>query len=133
MKQINGNIKAPNLRMIHWNKGCSKFINKIDDIKMILDKFRPHIFSLVEANFDLKDRLTIDNYSIETEDMKTGSKVSRTIMLIDNQIDYTRLSKYDTMGIPAVWVKLNLGSKNNPVIMSGYRQWNLLGDSIVNN
>ena len=54
MKSKNGNIKAPSLRTLHWNKGCSNFNNKIDDIKTIIDKFRPHIFSL--ANYDLKER-----------------------------------------------------------------------------
>ena len=54
MKSKNGNIKAPSLRKLHLNKGCSNFNNKIDDIKTIIDKFRPQIFSL--ANYDLKER-----------------------------------------------------------------------------
>ena len=67
MRRINGNIKAPSLRIIHWNKGSSKFSNKIDDIKLVIDKFRPHIFSIVEANYDLIDRLMIEGYNIETD------------------------------------------------------------------
>ena len=58
-RQINGNIKAPSLRIIHWNKGSSKFCNKIDDIKLVIDRFQPHLFSIVEANYDLTERQTI--------------------------------------------------------------------------
>ena len=54
-RQIHGNIKAPSLRFIRWNKGCSKFSNKIDDIKLVIDNFCPHLFSIVEANYNIID------------------------------------------------------------------------------
>ena len=47
---INGNIKMHGLKILHWNKVNSLFNNKIDDIKFILDKYSPHIFSISEAN-----------------------------------------------------------------------------------
>ena len=91
MRQTHGNIKAPSLRVIHWNKGCSNFFNKIDDIKTVIDKFWPHIFSLGEANYDIMDKMTIDGYYIETDRMNLGNKVARTIILIDKQLNYTKL------------------------------------------
>ena len=87
MRQINGNIKAPSLRIIHWNKRSSKFSNKIDDIKLVIDKFRPHIFSIVEANYDLMERQTIEGYNIETDNIGLGTNLARTILLIDKQIN----------------------------------------------
>ena len=121
MKAINGNVKVPTLRYLHWNKGCSNFKNKLDDIKIIIDKFRPHIFSIVEANYDLNDRITIQGYSIEADNMMSNNKLARTIILIDNQINYDRLTQYDSKGISCVWLKLEIGSKNNPIVMAGYR------------
>ena len=45
--------------------------NKLDDLKIVIDKFWLHIFSIVEANYDLFDKVTIDNYWIETHNMKS--------------------------------------------------------------
>ena len=91
--------------------GCSKFSNRLDDIKIIIDKFRPHLFSITEANYDLSEKITIDNYWVEMDNMKIGNSMARTILLIDKQINYTRLVQYDYKGIFSVCVKLLLSSK----------------------
>ena len=65
--------------------------------------------------------------------MQCGNKLSRTIMLINKQLNYTRLGQYDTPGISSVCIKLLLKSKNNPVFLSFYRQWQLSSDSQVKN
>ena len=87
----------------------------------------------VEANYDLTERLTIEGYSIETEKIGLGTNLARSILLIDNQINYTRLNQYDYEGISAVWVQLSMSSSNNPVFMAGYRQWNLSSDCKATN
>ena len=51
----------------------------------------------------------------------SNNKLARTIILIDNQINYDRLTQYDSKGISCVWLKLEIGSKNNPIVMAGYR------------
>ena len=47
---LNGNIKLTNIKIAHFNKGNSKFNNKIDNIHYILDKQKPLIFSISDAN-----------------------------------------------------------------------------------
>merc|ERR1711867_423504 len=37
---LNGNIKLTNIKIAHFNKGNSKFDNKLDDIHYIIDKHR---------------------------------------------------------------------------------------------
>ena len=37
----NGNIRLNNIKILHWNKGNSKFENKLDELRIILDKFKP--------------------------------------------------------------------------------------------
>ena len=63
---LNGNHQ---LNILHWNKGKSLFHNKLNDIDMVLDKFKPHIISLCEANIDKAINSTHNNkyhdYSIE--------------------------------------------------------------------
>ena len=64
-----------------------------NDINIVIDKFWPHIFLLVEANYDLLHRVKIDGYHIETDNMKLGNKMSGTIILIYQQLDYKRLDQ----------------------------------------
>ena len=45
----NGNY---HLNILHWNKGNTLFTNKITHIDQIMDKYRPHIISLCEANIE---------------------------------------------------------------------------------
>ena len=53
IKTINGNIsKNGSFYMMSWNKGNSKFSNKRDDIAITLDRHRPGIFAIHEANLD---------------------------------------------------------------------------------
>ena len=52
---INGNIsKKGTLTLFTWNKGNSTFQNKRDDILVTIERYRPDIFAIHEANFDLK-------------------------------------------------------------------------------
>merc|ERR1711867_422374 len=46
---INGNY---HLNILHWNKGNTLFTNKITHIDQIMDKYKPHIISLCEANIE---------------------------------------------------------------------------------
>ena len=48
---LNGNIKLTNIKIAHFNKGNSKFKNKLDDIHYIIDSHTPLIFSISEANY----------------------------------------------------------------------------------
>ena len=51
---LNGNRKGSSLKILHWNKGSSLFSNKVEHIKMVLNKYNPHIVSLSEANYDIE-------------------------------------------------------------------------------
>ena len=69
---LNGNIKLTNIKIAHFNKGNSKFENKLDDIHYIIDTYKPLIFSISEANYcNLNERI-IDGYNIEICDFKIG-------------------------------------------------------------
>ena len=78
----NGNIKATSIKIAHFNKGNSKFDNKLDDIHYIIDKHKPLIFSISEANYCNINKTIIDGYSIESCDFKIGYHTTRQILLI---------------------------------------------------
>ena len=61
----NGNIfKKGGIKLVHINKGNSNFENKIDDINLLLDTFKPNILSIQEANFDDSIGLNFKGYNI---------------------------------------------------------------------
>ena len=55
---LNGNIsKKGNLSLYTWNKGNSCFKNRRNDILVTLEKYKPDVFTIHEANFNiLKNR-----------------------------------------------------------------------------
>ena len=80
---INGNIsKKGTLTLFTWNKGNSSFQNKRDDILVTIERYRPDIFAIHEANFDLKNDRGFENYTVETNILCRGYEISRTILLI---------------------------------------------------
>ena len=67
---------------MHWNKGNYLFKNKLDDLYFVLDKYKPHIVSLSEANYDNNDRILILDYRIEANDIGVRHNISRQLLLI---------------------------------------------------
>ena len=67
---LNGNIKLTNIKIAHFNKGNSKFENKLDNIPYIIDTYKPLIFSLSKANYCNIRKTIIDGYNIETCDFE---------------------------------------------------------------
>ena len=57
---INGNIKTTSIKIAHFNKGKCKFDNKLDDIHYIMDRHKPLIFSISEANYCNINKTIID-------------------------------------------------------------------------
>ena len=59
---LNGNIsKKGTISLFTWNKGNSTFGNKRDDILITIDIFKPDIFAIHEANFDIGRDKNFDN------------------------------------------------------------------------
>ena len=66
LHRLNGNVTGKgSISIFHLNKGNSNFLTKIDDLLFIIDKYKPDIFSIQEANFDIKENIFIPRYKIE--------------------------------------------------------------------
>ena len=62
----NGNIsKNGSFSMLSWNKGNSLFEKKRDDISITLDRHKPDIFAIHEANFNSQVNKGLKNYNLE--------------------------------------------------------------------
>ena len=91
---LNGNIsKKGNLSLYTWNKGNSSFKNRRDDILVTLERYKPDVFTIHEANFDICNDRGFTNYNIEANTLSRGNSIARTIVLIKNDIAYKR--RYD--------------------------------------
>lgn len=122
---MNGNIKFNNLKFAHFNKGNSNFMNKIDDICYILHKFRPHIFSIAEANYDKNDPYNFTDYNTELCDFKVGHSLSRQILLISKEINYTRRTDLEDKYLALIICDIHINKTTNITIAAHYRQWNI--------
>ena len=72
---MNGNKMLNGIKLVHWNKDKTYFHRFTNEIHFILDKYKPDILSLSEANIDLNlDSIDykIDYYNIETTDQLTN-------------------------------------------------------------
>ena len=103
----NGNIKG-SLKLLHFNKGNSKLANKMDDILYIIGTHKPDLFSLQEANLDIKDIPNIQGYNIEFSTLSPNYNISRTVVLIKEGINYSRRQEYEDTDISSVWLEIIL-------------------------
>ena len=87
---INGSYK-----LLHINKGNSNFHNKINDIYSIIDIHKPDILSIQEANYDLKNLISIRGYNIEYKKLCSNDNKARTIMLVKDNINYKHMYEYE--------------------------------------
>ena len=122
----NGNIsKKGTISLFTWNKGNSTFKNKRDDILVTLERYKPDIFAIQEANFDIINDRGFLNYSIEANTLCRGHTTDRTILLIKNGIAYKRRNDLENDYISSVWIQIIISKKVSTLISSYYRQWSL--------
>ena len=57
---LNGDMKSTNIKIAHFNKGNSKFENKLNDIHYIIDTHKPLFFSISKANYCNISKTIID-------------------------------------------------------------------------
>ena len=93
MHTLNGN-NGKHLNLAHWNKGQALFHNKTNNINHILATYKPHILTLCKANAHKITNNTpfnkYANYNIEHTKMSSTTNQSRNIILIKEDIIYTR-------------------------------------------
>merc|ERR1712240_894556 len=123
---INGNY---HLNILHWNKGNTKFKNKITHIHQFLDEFRPHILSLCEANIEKTiNNMTNENYKdykIEHTKMADKTNNSRNVIMIKNDLVYDKRQDLEDDETSTVWIELKIPKQKSVLIASIYRQWSL--------
>ena len=120
-----GNIKSKSVTILHWNKGNALFINKMDDILTIIERHKPKIMSILEANYINDSGIKIPEYSIEYTDMGVGYGTSRQVLLIHNSIQYTRRKNLEDKYLSIIVCKIKVNRNTHFNMIAHYRQWQL--------
>ena len=123
---LNGNIsKKGNISLYTWNKGNSCFKNRRNDILVTLERYKPDVFAIHEANFNILNDRGFPDYNIEANTLCRGNSLARTIVLIKNTIAYKRRKDLENDYVSSVWVQVIISKRVSILISSYYRQWSL--------
>ena len=100
------------INLLHWNKGNTLFKNKTTQIDQILQKYKPHIISLCEANIEKTINNTQNDtymdYKVEHTKMSNNTNNSRNAILIKNDLIYTRRDNLEDDITSTIWIELRV-------------------------
>ena len=126
-KITNGNIpNIGNLTIISWNKGNSKFLNRLPEIQQIAVEQKPDIIAIQEANIsgDIDIGLCqLDGYSLEVDQLYEKFQLARAVTFISQRLKYTRLKQHEASGEPVIWIQIHTGGNKKILVQNYYRQW----------
>ena len=131
---INGNRerRGRGINCVYWNKGPSFLVNKQLDIKNIVERHKPHILGLGEANVhhdnDLDD-LQLEGYSLHLDSCINNPQLgmARVAVYIHDSLRVKRRPDLEDDTVAAVWLECGLPGQKGILVCNGYRQWQLLG------
>ena len=99
--------------MISWNKGNSNFRTKKDDILVTINRYKPDIFAIHEANYRSKNDGHIYGYNVKCNTLIEGYDISRTILLLKKGISYKRRYDLENKYISRIWVQINISKTSS--------------------
>ena len=118
--------------ILNWNKGNSKFLNRIDTISHIISQHKPEFFSIQEANIyqsDDLDRCQITGYHLEVDNLLKTKGLARTVTYVKNEIKYRRLPELESDIEPIIWIEVQQRGKQKLRIQNFYRQWQEMNEN----
>ena len=114
-----------------WNKGNGKFLLKKDEIEFMIDKYKPVIVGILEANMaaDIYNpSIQISGYKLEKDNLSLIGEQTRTAVYISDRISYKRRSDLEIINTPLIWLEICPFKAKSWLIGVGYRQWKRLID-----
>ena len=111
-----------------WNKGSQFLINCINDTNYILNRYKPHILTLSEAQVKPihESKILFEKYNIEYDNLLHNNKMARSCMLVHEDIRYERLKDSEPDFTSVIAIKVGLKHCKKFVVIQWYRQWQLL-------
>ena len=96
-------------------------------IENILEKYKPSILSLNEANIKKEDinNIKFQDYIIETDNLINTRGLARTTVIIHKDISYSRDKTLEPKNTSCVILKMGKKNHKKFTLINWYRQWNL--------
>ena len=120
--------KKNGITIVHWNKGSSLLKNKKDDIETIIEKYKPHVLGLSEANLRKDD--DISDVQLSDYNLHTCPTIHNPEHGVSRVVVYTHKSlivkpRPDLMNpwISAVWLEVGLPRRHKFLVCNAYREW----------
>ena len=121
MRTKNGN-GANNLLLLHWNMGSKFWVRKKLEIEATLQRYKPQIMIISEANLLLnltEQERNIPGYKILTPTVPADHKIVRIVALVEETLECKLIPEYMNPSIASIWLKVtNKGKK--PLVVGGY-------------
>ena len=143
---LTGNRRRLGYKLAFWN--CRKGLignseqdtPKLVDIKKFIEKHRPHVFGIIEANLhstesrlqrkttvslkQIEEKLKIDGYKIELPDTWSSFGQARIIVYVHEELNYKRKPMEQTYSdLPNVTLEIGLGRERKSIVNVFYREW----------
>ena len=98
----------------------------MSELKLIMNQEKADVMSVVEANLGHQSNLIkseFHEFNVELSLMSQQTQLSRNILLINKNLQYSRRYDRETIHTSTVGVEIKLGKTKSLLIMGGYRQW----------
>ena len=118
--------QSENLIILQWNKGGSPFLNKMDELLMIIKESKPHILIISEANVQQNIHLasmSIQDYNIENDLRLKKNVKGNMVVYIKNSVNYKRRFDLENEELSNIWIEVKIDDGKKILINGGYREW----------
>ena len=131
-KYTYGNRKQAGIRIFHFNKGNAHLCNRMHEIENIIDKHKPHILGISEANFFQHhdfESAQIENYKFITSRtlQNPDLKVSRVCVYLHNSMVGKIREDLMSDKFSSIWLEVGLPRKRKILVGNVYREWGYMG------
>ena len=102
-------------------------VNRMDDIKQMVNIFKPNMMTITEANitkFTHLPSIQIEGFCTEMDEIRELGKRSQVVVYISKELSYKRRKDLETPQIAVVWIELTTIKKKRILTCHGYREWN---------
>ena len=130
---INGNreSRGKKLTAMYWNKGNSYLVNKMEDIKTLVEQHKPMIFGIGEANVtadhDLKDVQLVDyNLHLASSIKNPNMRISRVVVYTHKKLVVKKREDLEDEETQAIFLEGGLANQRKTLWLMAYRQWKLV-------
>ena len=127
----NGNING--IKIVSLNKQSAKLVEKLEDMKVLIQEEKPHILALQEAEVPHDQplhQLQIDGFNLFLDGLYHNGLQARTVVFVSKQLKTTQ--RFDLQNNEISLVSLTIGKPKQKKfnLLAFYRQWRTQNDDL---